>query len=208
MISLYHPAQSLIHNIAAGYKVLMLLVLGTVLFQVDRLEILVVVAVVVVACYGVAKIPFKLAFKQLKPALFLLAIIFLAQIFILGLEAAIFIVLRFAVLILAASLVTLTTMMSHMIEAIEKGLSIFGHWLPVAKISLALSLTVRFIPVIGVMAEEVREAQRVRGMERNVFALAMPLIIRTLKMGTEVAEALDARGFDSDDETDAKSRTS
>jgi len=158
MISLYHPAQSIIHNIAAGYKVLLLLILGTTLFQVDRLEILVGAAVGVSLLYVLAKIPVKLAFQQLKPALFLLAIIFLAQIFILGLEAAIFVVLRFLTLILAANLVTLTTLMSHMIGAIEKGLSVFGRWLPVAKVSLALSLTLRFIPVIGVMADEVREA--------------------------------------------------
>ncbi|MBL4667442.1 MAG: energy-coupling factor transporter transmembrane protein EcfT [Sneathiella sp.] len=207
MISLYHPAQSIIHNIAAGYKVLLLLILGTTLFQVDRLEILVGAAVGVSLLYVLAKIPVKLAFQQLKPALFLLAIIFLAQIFILGFEAAIFVVLRFLTLILAANLVTLTTLMSHMIGAIEKGLSVFGRWLPVAKVSLALSLTIRFIPVIGVMADEVREAQRVRGMERNIFAIAMPLVIRTLKMGTEVAEALDARGFDTEDETDSKNRS-
>jgi len=200
MISLYYPATSPVHKIAAGIKVLLLLILGTVLFQVEQIEILVGVAVLVVSLYGVAKIPFKLAFGQLRPALYLLAIVFIAQIFISDLETAIFVVLRFAILILAASLVTLTTMMSDMIAALEKGLSLFQRWIPVAKVSLALSLTIRFIPVIGVITQEVREAQRVRGMERNLFAIFMPTIIRTLKMGTEIAEALDARSFDAEDE--------
>ncbi|MFP3340670.1 energy-coupling factor transporter transmembrane component T, partial [Micrococcus sp. SIMBA_131] len=62
-------------------------------------------------------------------------------------------------------------------------------------ISLAISLTFRFIPVLTSVVREVREAQSARGLERSVFAIAIPSIIRTLRMSEEISDAIDARGF-------------
>ena len=42
-------------------------------------------------------------------------------------------------------------------------------------------------------ARVVREAQRARGLDRHPLALAVPLVLRTLKMADEVAEAIEAR---------------
>ena len=69
------------------------------------------------------------------------------------------------------------------------------RWIPIAKVSLAIAMAIRFIPLISGLVHEVREAQRVRGLERSILAVAMPVIVRTLKMGNEIAEALDARSF-------------
>ena len=60
-------------------------------------------------------------------------------------------------------------------------------------VSLALSLTLRFIPVLAQVVQDVQEAQRARGLERNLVALAAPVIVRTLKMADDVADAIDAR---------------
>jgi len=198
MISFYHPANSLLHRLAAGYKILGLLLLGTVLFQISDLRVVFATVIIVGILYFIAKIPLKLAVEQLKPALYLLLVLFAAQYLMNSLELAIFVVLRFAALIMAAGLVTLTTKVSEMVAAIETALSIFSRWVAVEKVSLAISLTIRFIPVIAAITVEVKEAQRVRGMERNIFAVAMPVVIRTLKMATDVAEALDARSFGAD----------
>ncbi len=154
--------------------------------------------------YFIAKIPFQLLITQIKPALFLLVIIFLAQGLINSWELGLLVVVRFGALILAASLVTLTTLTSDLVSAIERALSPFSRWVSVEKVSLAISLAIRFIPVIATLTKEVREAQRVRGLERNIFAVAMPVVIRTLKMGDQIAEALDARSFDGDNTVDVR----
>ncbi len=60
-------------------------------------------------------------------------------------------------------------------------------------------IAARFIPVMIGKFSEVREAQQARGLDKNVFVFAMPLIIRTIRMASEVAEALDARSYDADD---------
>jgi|GEM_PF-839179 len=65
-----------------------------------------------------------------------------------------------------------------------------------ARVSLAVSLTLRFIPVVAQTVQDVREAQRARGIEKNMLALAVPVIVRTLKMADDVADAIDARSWD------------
>ena len=61
--------------------------------------------------------------------------------------------------------------------------------------SLAISLTLRFIPVLAQITRDVREAQRVRGLEGNIVALAIPLVVRTLRISDDIADAIEARGY-------------
>ncbi len=49
------------------------------------------------------------------------------------------------------------------------------------------------MPVLASVAADIREAQAARGLDRSVFALAVPLTLRTLRMADEIAEAIDAR---------------
>ena len=195
MIALYHDGRSLLHRVGPGAKLLALALGGTLLFQLDGLPPMAAALALVIALYAVARIPPRVAWPQLRPALLLLALIFVAQALLIGVEPAAVIVTRFGVLILAAALVTLTTRAADMVAGIERGLSPFGRWIPIAKVSLAIAMAIRFIPLISGLVHEVREAQRVRGLERSILAVAMPVIVRTLKMGNEIAEALDARSF-------------
>jgi biotin transport system permease protein len=195
MIALYHNGRSLLHRAEPGAKLLALALGGTMLFQLDGLAPMGAALALVIALYAAARIPPRVAWHQLRPALLLLALIFATQSFLVGVEPAAVIVIRFGVLILAAALMTLTTRVADMIAGIQRGLSPFGRWMPVAKISLAITMAIRFIPLISGLVHEVREAQRVRGLERSILAVAMPVIVRTLKMGNEIGEALDARSF-------------
>ncbi|MEH6404309.1 MAG: energy-coupling factor transporter transmembrane protein EcfT [Sneathiella sp.] len=199
MISLYHRADSIIHRVPAGAKLLALVGLSSGLFIFDNVWAASGAVGIVLVLYAIAQIPLKVAFSQIKPVLYLLVLFFVAQGFFVGWDVAVLIVARFAALILAAGLITLTTLTSNMVGAIEAGLRPFSRWIAVDKVSLALSLAIRFIPVVATLTTEVREAQRVRGLESNIFAIAMPVIIRTLKMGTQIAEALDARSFGASD---------
>ena len=46
--------------------------------------------------------------------------------------------------------------------------------------------------------DEVREAQRARGLERSLVALTVPIVVRMLKMSDDIAAAIDARSYDPD----------
>jgi biotin transport system permease protein len=61
-----------------------------------------------------------------------------------------------------------------------------------------LSLALRFIPLLFEKFQEIREAQRARGLDRNLLALLMPLLIKTLRMAGDLTDAIEARGYDPD----------
>jgi biotin transport system permease protein len=194
---LYFHADSLVHRLPPGVKVASLVVIGTIVFLISDWRLLVCGFAGVLALGTVARVPWRLAFSQLKPALWLLLLIFVVQVLVDGWTAGVVTVLRFAVLIQLAALVTLTTRVSAMIEALETGLRpLAAIGVDPGKVSLALSLALRFIPVISAVSHDVREAQKARGLDRNLIALVVPMIVRTLKMADDIADAIEARSYD------------
>lgn len=193
----YFHRDTAIHRLPPGFKLAVLFAGGTALFFVSNLLLMIFALAVVLLLYGVARIPPSILLAQIRPALWIFVLIFLFQLFTRDVVFASLVVSRFIALLLLASLVTLTTPSSEMIEAIERRigwLRIFG--VNPAKVSLGFSLALRFIPVVAQITSEVREAQRARGLEWSVIAVALPVIIRTLRMADDVANAIDARGYD------------
>lgn len=197
MLDLYHPGASPLHRARAGLKLLALLFLSTLIFALATLPTLPIVLGLIGLGYGIAALPARLIWRQLRPVLWILAILFAVQLWLNDLAMAGFIVLRLVALLLLAGLFTLTTRSSDIIDAITKGLAVLR---PIgvnpAKVGLAFSLALRFIPVLSQATKEVREAQIARGLDRNIIAMAVPVFVRTLKMADDIADAIDARGFD------------
>jgi biotin transport system permease protein len=191
---LYRPGTSPVHRAHAGTKLALLLGLGTLLFAIADVSLAGAALAATLATYALARVPARVAFAQIRPALWILGILFAVQLWLVGIEPALLLVLRFAALIMTAGLVTLTTRTADLVAVLEWALGPLRRLgVDVAKVSLALSLAIRFIPSVAAIVEEVREAQRARGQDRSIIALAVPVIVRLLKMADEIAEAIDAR---------------
>ncbi|WP_372449002.1 energy-coupling factor transporter transmembrane component T [Qaidamihabitans albus] len=54
---------------------------------------------------------------------------------------------------------------------------------------------IRAVPVVVGFAEEIRDAQRARGLTTSPRAFAVPLIVRALRHADTLANALVARGL-------------
>ncbi|MCE8009305.1 energy-coupling factor transporter transmembrane protein EcfT [Aestuariivita sp.] len=199
MMSLYSPGETALHRLPAGTKLLGLVLAGTSLFFVADIVVLSGALILVCGAYLVANMTVKTLFAQLRPILWIVLILFVAQAFINGWQAGLVVVLRLMNLILLAALITLTTRVSEMTDTLEWAIQPLG-WVGVdpRKISLVISMAIRFIPLISQITAEVREAQRARGIEKSIVALAIPVVIRTLKMADDIADAMEARGFDAD----------
>lgn len=196
-LSDYVPGHSAIHRLPPGVKILSLAITGTLLFVFPQLPVVLATLATIVMLYLLARIGPRMMLLQLKPLLWILVLLFGVQWWIADWLSAVLVVSRLMSLMLLAALVTLTTRTSDMIDALEKGL----FWLRFlrispAKVSLALSLALRFIPVLAAITADVREAQRARGLDRSIIAVAIPVIVRTLKMADDIAAALEARGYD------------
>jgi len=189
----YVPGASIVHRARPMIKIGLLFVVCTWLFVQEGWLSLTAAGLVLVALFAIAGIPPKTVFAAIRPALWVLGLIFAAQLLLADWRFASFVVLRFAVMILAASLLTLTTRTGDLVEAIERALSRFLPPRSAEAISLALSLCLRFIPRVREIFEEVRNAQRARGLGTSWRALVTPTIVRALKSADEIARAIVAR---------------
>ena len=186
--------MSVLHRLPVGLKLLGLLTAGSTLFLVVDWRWLGVFCVAVLLLYAVAGIGWRVIWLRLRPLVLVLAVLFAAQLLLDDARHAVAMVLRFAGLILLATLVSLTSRTSDMVAALERVLLPLARFgIDPAQISLVISLALRFIPVLGERVTQIREAQRARGLERNILALAVPLLLHCLRMADAVADAIDAR---------------
>ena len=199
MLSLYVPGDSLIHRIPAGTKLVLLFAGSIALFAVSNIPLHVGELLAIAGLFHVARLPWRAVLRQLRTALLFMVPIFLFHVFItdwvLGLET----VLRILALLLFAVLVTLTTKLSDMIDVLERAFRPMAYLgINPSKASMMLSMVIRFIPLMMREAQEILEAQRARGLDRNAIAVLVPLLIKTLKMADDLSDAIDARGYDAE----------
>ena len=197
MIATFHHADTPVHRLRPGAKIACVLLGGTAVFVFAGWISVALLAVIALALYALARIPPRLALAQIRPALLVLLAIFALHAIFGEWLLGVFVVARFVVLIMLAALVTLTTRVSDMVAALESGLGPMRHiGIDPSRVALAVAMAIRFIPVIATEAAAIREAQAARGLHRSFVAILVPLIIRSLRMADNVAEALDARGFE------------
>jgi biotin transport system permease protein len=195
--ALHVPGTSVLHRLGPGIKLLALSGLGIGLFFVANPWILCACAVLALVAYPACGLGWRRAGAQLRALAVFLILIGATQAWIAGWTSAVEVCARLVTLVLAASLVTYTTALSALMETLERGLR------PLAPLgarpqalAFTLTLTIRFIPVLMGLAKETRDAMAARGRERAWFAIAVPLIIRSLRLADQVSEAVEARGLD------------
>ena len=199
MLGLYIDRDSSIHALAPGVKMLVLALSAVALIAVDDWRVLGTILAAVLGLFVVARLPAREVAAQLRPVLFLGLFFFVIHWLLVSWQNGLVTVLRFTILISLAVLITLTTRISDMVDALESGLRplrVLG--VNPAKISLMISLAIRFVPLLVDLVREIQAAQRSRGLERSVTAVAVPLIVKTLRMASVLADAIDARGYDPD----------
>lgn len=194
---LYISRRSPIHNLSAKVKILILVITGMVVFLVPNPIALGILLGLTSLLPVVAQLPLQSVWLQLRPIIPWLIAVLLIQGLLGDWLAGTTAMLQFALLTLLATIVTLTTRVSEMIEAIEQALQPCKRFgINPAQVSLMLALAIRFIPVLLNQFHEIQEAQRARGLDRNGLALFVPFVIKTLRMADELSDALDARGYE------------
>lgn len=195
-LGFYVPGNSLIHRTPPAWKfaVLILYILGTAIFIKTPL-VAVLVLLFPVAGYLIARIPLGVAISQLWPPLPILAVLGLFQWWQRGAETALSMVLVIFAAIMAATLLTLTTTIPAIMDAIDKLLAPLARFgIPVESISLAISLTIRLIPLQLATVQEVLNARKARGASFSIRAFGTPVLIRSMRRAQGIGEALQARG--------------
>jgi biotin transport system permease protein len=151
---------------------------------------------VAIALFAVAGIPWRVAVRQLVPVLWILAIAAPLNAVFSGWESALAMSMRVSAFVALAAVVTLTTRVSAMLDAMQRALRPLGDRVDADRIGLVLAMTVRAVPLMVEIVRAVLEARRARGAEGSIRAIAVPVVVRALQTADGMGEALIARGVD------------
>ena len=127
-----------------------------------------------------------------------------------GIINAVFIFLRFVLIISFSTLLTLTTaplQLTDAIEAVMKSLAVVKF--PVHEVALMLSIALRFVPTLMDEAQKIMNAQRARGVDfgegnffeqmKAIIPILIPLFVSSLNRAEDLATAMEARGYQGGD---------
>ncbi len=196
-LGLYVPGTSVLHRLPAGVKLLTVLVLGVGSVLLDRPWQVGAALVAVLLGYAAAGLPAQVVVRQLRPLVWLLAFTAAFHVLVNGWQRSVVVVGVLAALVLLASLVTLTTRTTDLVDAVVAGCRPLRLVrVDPERIGLVIALGIRCVPVVIGLAEEVRDAQRARGLGASPRAFAVPLLVRSLRHADALGEALTARGLD------------
>ncbi len=196
-LGLYRSGTSVVHRLPAGSKLVVLLLAGVASVFVDEPWQAGCFVVLALAGHAAAGIPGRVLVRQVRPLAWVLLLVGCFHTVVSGWERAAVVVGVLIALVLLAALVTLTTRTADLVDALVRALNplrVVG--VRPDRVGLLLALGIRSVFVVAGIADEVRDAQRARGLASSPRAYAVPLIIRSLRHADELGEALVARGAD------------
>ena len=197
MTGFYVPGDSRLHAAGAGTKLAALALLTTALVALRSPEAVLAGALVVVAAVAASGVGFRPWLAQVWPLRWVVLALVPFQLWAGGWRAAVVVVGTLVVAVAGAAVVTLTTRVSAMLDALTTLVQPLRHLgLDPERVALVLALAVRTVPVLTATAGEVRDARRARGLERSLRAFLVPLTVRTVRHADRLGEALAARGVD------------
>lgn len=225
----YIPRESPVHKRDPRTKIIAVIAFSILIMQMNTIWLLGVCGLII-ACSKLARIPLQLLLSTLRPVLPFLFFLFLIYMFAtpgrplpllshslvhitydglyLGLEQ----IGRFLLLVLTASILTMTTSPSEITTGLErllrplKVIGISSH-----NVAMMVSLALRFVPTLLDQMNHIREAQLARGANFNTLRpsqkikalsyLAISLSINTLSSCNELVDAMESRGYHQGDRT-------
>jgi biotin transport system permease protein len=196
-IGLYSPGSSVLHRLPVGWKLIGLLVIAAGTVALHQPWQLALAALVLAGLFAVGRIPARLVWQQLRPLRWLLAFTIVFQVVVAGWRPAVMLGGGLVLAVAAAALVTLTTTVTAILDCCGRLL------LPLRRVgvdpdrvALVLAMTIRCIPLLAGIVDEVAQARRARGLSFSLLALAAPAVVRALRTADAMGDALVARGVD------------
>ncbi|NLB51522.1 MAG: energy-coupling factor transporter transmembrane protein EcfT [Syntrophomonadaceae bacterium] len=217
----YLDRQSPVHKLDPRTKIITVIALSISIMQLDHTGLL-IIALLLLTCSQAAHIPVVSWLKTLQPILPFFLFLFLIYIFTTPGDPLITIgpinisdqgiymgftqVFRFILLILTASILTMSTSSAEITMGLERLLhpvKIIG--LSSQDIAMMVSLALRFVPTLIEEMNHIKEAQLsrncnfntrgIRGKIRNVTYLSLPLAVNLFRRCDELVNAMEARGY-------------
>lgn len=196
-LAVYVPRDSVVHRLPAGTKLILLVLAAIGVLALRQPWQVAVVLAVTALLYAAARIPWRTALEQVRPLLWFLLALGLFQVVVSGWQRAVVVVGGMLGLVLLATLVSLTTRTTAMVDVVVRWLGPLRRvGVDPERVGLLVALGIRSVAVIIELAREVRQAQLARGASSSPLAFIVPLVVRSLRHADRLAEALVARGVE------------
>ena len=226
----YIPGKSFIHKLDPRTKIFLMILLMVAIFwnvgEFLRFPMYFLLGIIIYILLRVSGISIKTILKSLKPMIFMMAFLFIINIFVyqegyalftipglnftlyLGaITQTLFIIVRLALMLAVTSILTTTTKpldMTYGLEWYMTPLKIIRF--PAHEIAMTISIALRFIPTILEETQRIIKAQKSRGVDLEegslkekigaIVSLLIPLLISSFQRSEELSDAMEARGYD------------
>lgn len=219
----YIPGDSFVHKLDPRSKLVFVFAFIIVVFFANNVMTYAFLIAFTLLVIFMSRIRLYFLLNGLKPIIFLLVFTFLIHIFFTregdilfelgffkiyeeGLRQGVFISIRFLVLVLMTSILTLTTSPISITDGIEVLLNPLKKLkLPVHELALMMSIALRFIPTLMDETDKIMKAQMARGSDlsagpmkeriKAVVPLLVPLFVSAFKRAEDLATAMEVRGY-------------
>ena len=224
------PGNSFIHKLDPRSKIFIMILLMISIFwnpgEFLKYPVYLFLGIIIFILLKVSGIAVKTIFKSLKPMVFMMAFLFMINIFVyqegyplftipginftLYLEAitqTLFIIIRLALMLAVTTILTTTTKpldMTYGLEWYMNPLKVIRF--PAHEIAMTISIALRFIPTILEETQRIIKAQTSRGVDLEegklkekigaIISLLIPLLIASFQRSEELSDAMEARGYD------------
>ncbi|MCX7721409.1 MAG: energy-coupling factor transporter transmembrane protein EcfT [Dictyoglomus thermophilum] len=220
----YIPADSLLHKLDAKAKILASFWLIVFIFLIKLNLSYLFVFLLILLGILFSSLPFKYFVRSLKPVYFLVLFTFIIHFFFgeeggkvfwrfgiihiteLGIKMAFFMSLRLVFIVMITSLLTLTTSVLELAQALEDLLNPLKYFkFPVHEFSMMMTIAIRFVPTLLDETDKIIKAQKARGAEfgrgnlinqaKSLLPIVIPLFINAFRRANELAEAMESRCY-------------
>ena len=220
----YYPASSPLHRLDPRIKIILTILYIVCSFICQNVISYLLLLLSALFLVAIGRVPLRIILKGLKGVLFILMFTAVLNVFwtkgdmllfnwrfisvyVEGLYAALFIVIRISVLIIGTGmLLTYTTTPIALTNAIEDLLSPLKKLhVPVHSFAMMMTIALRFIPTLSEEAERIMTAQKARGADftsgglvqraKALIPVLIPLFVSAFNRAGDLAIAMECRCY-------------
>lgn len=196
LVASYHPGTSCVHRTPLWAKSVVLALVAVACFGFPSLAGTTAVLCAAVALHFAAGLPGRRIWRAVRMMLPFLVLIAAFQWWQHGPATAWTVVAAIAATVVASNILTATTPVAELLDGLSaavRPLERFGA--DPERFGLTVQLMLRSIPFVIGAFDDVRDAARARGLERNIRARTLPVVIGTVAYARQTGDALAARGL-------------
>jgi energy-coupling factor transport system permease protein len=219
----FYPSESLVHRLDPRVKIILTISLIAGVFLAKTFVGYGIILAYLMICAALSTVPVRMLARGLKPLRFIIILTFLLNLFFSqgetewftvwfitvtreGFTHAIHYSLRLVFLVLATSIMTLTTSpiaLSDGIELLLSPLKVIRF--PAHELAMMMTIALRFIPSLLEETDKIMKAQMARGADfesgnlltraRAMVPLLVPLFVSAFRRAADLAMAMEARCY-------------